>query len=177
MILVIAATEHELSARGDGLVCGIGPERAGRETARALAELRPSAVLHVGIAGARRDGGVPLLQAVIGTASVDCDGGRDALAPDPRLLAAARHTLPEAANLPIGTAAAVGGTSGVPVEAMEGHAVLTACAAAGVPAIEVRVVANEIEEPDRARWRFADGFAETVRITDLLVPALDQAIA
>ena len=177
MILVIAATEHELSAGGDGLVCGIGPELAGRETARALAERRPGAVLHVGIAGARRASGVPLLQAVIGAASVDCDGRGDELAPDVRLLAAARRALPGAALLPIGTAATIGGTTGVPVEAMEGHAVLAACSEAGVPALEVRVVSTEIEEADRARWRFAEGFAEVRRVTALLVPALEEALA
>ena len=42
---------------------------------------------------------------------------------------------------------------------MEGYGVLRACADAGVPALEVRVVSNEVEEPDRARWRFADAFA------------------
>ena len=41
----------------------------------------------------------------------------------------------------------------VRVEAMEGFAVLRACALAGVPAIEVRAISNEITEGDRARWR------------------------
>ena len=36
---------------------------------------------------------------------------------------------------------------------MEGFAVLRACALAGVPAIEVRAISNEISEADRARWR------------------------
>jgi futalosine hydrolase len=39
------------------------------------------------------------------------------------------------------------------VEAMEGFGVLRACALAGVPAIEVRAVSNELAEGDRARWR------------------------
>ena len=34
---------------------------------------------------------------------------------------------------------------------MEGYAVLRAAALAGVPAVEVRVLANAIGEPDRAR--------------------------
>src|SRR5919201_1114051 len=54
MILVVAATEPEL-AGADGaeqLVCGIGPVEAAAVTARALAERRPDALLHVGIAGA-----------------------------------------------------------------------------------------------------------------------------
>ncbi len=176
MILVVCATEHELADGVDGLVCGIGPALARRATARSLAELRPAAVLHVGIAGARRASGVPLLTTVIGAASVDCDAAAAAIVPDARVLRAAEQLLEHASVLSIGTAAAVGGTAGVPVEAMEGHAVLSECAAAGVPAIEVRVVSNEIEEPDRTRWRFADGFAEVRRITALLDPALEQAI-
>ena len=177
MILVVAATEHELADGLGGLVCGIGPERARHATARALAERRPAAVLHVGIAGARRASGVPLLATVIGERSIDCDAASAPLAPDARLLHAAVHVLPAASLLAIGTAAAVGGTHGVPVEAMEGHAVLSACAEAGVPALEVRVVSNEIEEAERARWLFADGFAEVRRVTALLVPVLEEALA
>jgi hypothetical protein len=64
--------------------------------------------------------------------------------------------LPGARVEPIGTSARVGGSSGCEVEAMEGYAVLRAAALAGVPAVEVRVLANAIGEPDRARWRFAD---------------------
>ena len=45
------------------------------------------------------------------------------------------------------------------VEAMEGFAVLSAAQRAGVPAVEVRAVSNEIDEPDRARWRFDDALA------------------
>ena len=42
---------------------------------------------------------------------------------------------------------------GLRVEAMEGFAVLRACALAGVPAIEVRAISNELSEGDRSRWR------------------------
>jgi nucleoside phosphorylase len=54
-VLVVAATERELVG-ADGaelLVCGVGPVEAAAATARALAEETPSAVLNVGIAGAR----------------------------------------------------------------------------------------------------------------------------
>jgi nucleoside phosphorylase len=47
----------------------------------------------------------------------------------------------------------VGGAADVRVEGMEGFAVLRACALAGVPAIEVRAISNEISEGDRSRWR------------------------
>jgi nucleoside phosphorylase len=48
---------------------------------------------------------------------------------------------------------------------MEGFAVLRAAELAGIPALEVRVVSNDIDEPDRARWRFDDALA-----------ALDEAL-
>jgi futalosine hydrolase len=161
-VLVIAATAREL-APVEGvrrLVCGIGPVEAASATARALAEERPDAVLHVGIAGAR---GLEPLTVVLGTEAVYCDAAGPlvpALAlPDAALLARLHAALPEAVLQPIGTSARVGGSHTVAVEAMEGFAVLRACELAGVPAVEARVVANEIDEPDRARWRFDDAFA------------------
>jgi futalosine hydrolase len=167
MILVVAATERELGgAKGAAvLACGIGPVEAAAATARALAVQRPDAVLQVGLAGAR---GIPPPELVIGSAAVYEDAADGPLVParalpDPRLVEAARRALPEAHVLPIGTSARVGGASGCQVEAMEGFAVLRAAEIAGVPAIEVRVVSNDIDEPDRARWRFDDalGVLET----------------
>jgi futalosine hydrolase len=73
--------------------------------------------------------------------------------------------------LPIGTSARVGGTSGCDVEAMEGFGVLRAAAGAGVPALEVRAIANEVEEADRSRWRFDDA----LRALAESVPALMRA--
>ena len=101
---------------------------------------------------------------MIGTESVYEDAEAGALVPeravpDPGLVAAARRALPDALALPIGTSARVGGTSGCQVEAMEGFAVLRAAQLAGVPAVEVRAISNEIEEPDRARWEFAGALA------------------
>jgi futalosine hydrolase len=42
---------------------------------------------------------------------------------------------------------------------MEGFAVLRTAELAGVAAVEVRAVSNEIDEPDRGRWRFDDALA------------------
>ena len=42
---------------------------------------------------------------------------------------------------------------------MEGFAVLRAAALAGVPAVEVRVVSNAVDEPDRARWQLDEALA------------------
>ena len=61
--------------------------------------------------------------------------------------------------LPIATSGRVGGATGFEVEAMEGFGVLRACALAGVPAVEVRAIANAPDEADRAAWRFEEAFA------------------
>jgi futalosine hydrolase len=61
--------------------------------------------------------------------------------------------------LPIATCARVGGGTECDVEAMEGFGVLRACALAGVPAVELRVISNDPAEPDRATWRFDEAFA------------------
>lgn len=174
MLLVVAATSRELAAvEGvETLECGIGPVEAAAATARALAERRPSALLHVGIAGAR---GLPVGTTVIGTEAVYCDIGAaipvvDRVAPDARLLTGLRAAFPDLPALPIGTSARVGGTvTELRIEAMEGFAVLRAAELAAVPAVEVRVVANEIDEPDRAKWRFDEALAKLAEILPGLV--------
>lgn len=161
-MLVVAATDREV-ARIDGadaLVCGIGPVEAAAATARALAEHRPDAVLHIGLAGARTLAPPAL---VLGSEAVYEDA-RGPLVParvepDAALLARLRAALPDAHVLPIGTSAHVGGTSACEVEAMEGFAVLRACALAGVPAVELRAVSNAIGEPDRSKWLFDEALA------------------
>ena len=177
MLLVIAATAQELAGAAGvrTLVCGIGPREAYTATEDAVSEGGASTVLHVGIAGARRGSGVPLLATVIGTQAVDCDGDSEPIAPAVSLRAAVQRALPDALAMPIGTSARVGGTTGVAVEAMEGFSVLAACLDEGVPALELRVISNEIEEPDRALWRFDDAFAELARVTALVVAELQRA--
>jgi futalosine hydrolase len=178
MILVVAATKRELAGAAGAatLACGIGPVEAAAASARALAGLRrPAALLHVGIAGGR---GIPVPQLVIGSEAVYEDALAGGLVPererpDPRLVDAAHRALPEARVLPIGTSARVGGTSSCDVEAMEGFAVLRAARLAGVPAIEVRAVSNEIDEPDRTRWRFDDALAALDAALPRLLSALD----
>ncbi|HEY6961821.1 MAG TPA: hypothetical protein VI408_08055 [Gaiellaceae bacterium] len=176
MILVVAATEEELDGAPDGVVCGVGPVEAAARTAAALAARQPDAVLNVGIAGARVFAEPSF---VIGSEAVYCD------ADDPRwfelrtpadraLVASARRALPDARVEPIGTSARVGGASGCDVEAMEGYAVLRAAALAGVPAVEVRVLANATGERDRAKWRFADARAALAAALPRLVGELDR---
>jgi nucleoside phosphorylase len=170
-LLLVAATERELVSL-DGietLCCGIGPVEAAARTARRLAADPPDTVLHVGIAGSRT---IELLTVVLGSIAVYEDFRAsipvvDHVEPDEALLARARAWLPDAPVLPIGTSATVGGTSRCEVEAMEGFGVLRACALAGVPAVELRVVANSPEEPDRAKWRIEDALG-------VLAAALDR---
>jgi len=175
VLLVVAATERELGAvaGAETLVCGIGPVEAAAATARALAERRPAALLHVGIAGAR---GLPVGTAVLGTEALYEDLAAaipvvDREQPDARLLAALREAVPELRALPIATSARVGSARGAAVEAMEGFGVLRAAALAGVAAVEVRVVSNEIGEPDRARWRFDEALAALAQLLPRLVAA------
>ncbi len=161
-MLVVAATERELaSVRGfDTFVCGIGPVEAAANTARELAERRPEAVLHVGIAGSRE---LAPLTVVLGSESVYSDLRAaipvvDRLEPDATLFDRVRAAIPDAVVATIGTSAAVGGARNE-VEAMEGFGVLRACALAGVPAVELRVISNSPEEPDRSKWQFEEAFA------------------
>ena len=161
-MLVVAATERELaSVRGfDTFVCGIGPVEAAANTARELAERRPEAVLHVGIAGSRE---LAPLTVVLGPESVYSDLRAaipvvDRLEPDATLFDRVHAAIPDAVVATIGTSAAVGGARNE-VEAMEGFGVLRACALAGVPAVELRVISNSPEEPDRSKWQFEEAFA------------------
>lgn len=157
-MLVVAATERELGGR-PGFVCGIGPVEAAASTARLLATRDVDAVLHVGIAGAR---GLPPLAVVLGAASTYSDLHAEIpvvrhVEPDRALFELVHAALPEAVVATIATSAAVGAGAGE-VEAMEGFGVLRACAIAGVPAVELRVISNAPDEPDRAKWRFEEAF-------------------
>jgi futalosine hydrolase len=159
-ILIVAATERELCGHA-GLVCGVGPVEAAIATARALAGSGVGAVLHVGIAGARRDSGLEPPQLVLGSAAIYEDllqttglSPREAR-PDEGLLRVASEALPEALLLSIGTSGRVGGGAECSVEAMEGFAVLRAATAAGVGAVELRAVSNRVEDA-RADWRIEE---------------------
>ncbi len=172
-VLLVAATEIELCGH-EGLVCGVGPVEAAAATARALALDSPAAVVHVGIAGGR---GLTPGSLVIGSESVYCDISAeipvvDRIQPDAQLLEAVRSALGAALVLPIGTSGAVSGatSSALRVEAMEGFGVLRACELAGVRAIELRAISNEISEADRGRWRIG-------RALEALADAIPSALA
>lgn len=180
----MAATTRELApAQGwRTLLCGVGPVDSAVSVARALAEWRPAAVVHVGIAGTRRASGVQPMELVIGTESRYTDlvvpehFAPRTVAPDAGVLAAVRAALPDARACGIGTSARVGGTTGCDVEAMEGFAVLRAAQVAGIPAIEVRVISNYVEETDRSLWRFDEAFAAITMATPRLVEAVARCV-
>jgi nucleoside phosphorylase len=184
-ILVVAATARELAAP-DGwltLACGVGPVEAAATTAAAIAEFRPDAILHVGIAGARRSARLKPATCVIGSEARFCDLEVPAewaprvVVPSMVLLSAATRVLPAAPQLPIGTSARVGGTADCIVEAMEGFGVLRAAQLAGIPAIEIRAISNDIEERDRARWHFDAAFSAITAVTPLLVAEVRRVLA
>ena len=182
-LLVVSATARERAEAGDWatLLCGVGPVEAAAATAAEIARQRPSLILHVGIAGARRAGALAPATLIIGTESRYCDLGvspewaPSVVVTPTALVAAAQRALPSAVARAIGTSGRVGGTTGCDVEAMEGFAVLRAAQLAGVPAIEVRAISNHIEEPDRARWHFEAAFAAITAATPLLVAELVRA--
>jgi futalosine hydrolase len=175
-VLVVAATARELecAAGARTMACGIGPVEAAIATSRALAESPAEALLLVGLAGAR---GIAAGTLVLGSEALYCDLHADVhvprrTLPDEPLLAAARAALPEARVEPIGTSAAVGGTTGCDVEAMEGFAVLRAAELAGVAAVELRAVSNEVDEPDRSRWELETGLAALKEAVPRLLASL-----
>jgi futalosine hydrolase len=176
VILLVAATEHELMPLPGTrqLACGLGPVDAALATRDALAAKPARALLHVGIAGVRRDAGIALLSVVLGSESIYSDHRLRSqpppvVLPDAALLQAAQRALPAALVRPIATSGLVGGGRDAEVEAMEGYGVLRAAQDAGVPALELRVVSNEVEEEDRARWMFAEAFAALHAVLPQLV--------
>ena len=177
-VLLVAATELELCEQ-KGLVCGVGPVEAAAATARRLRGEKPDAVLHVGVAGGRRliPGSL-----VLGTEAVYCDLSAeipvvDRVGADRALLVALQDAFPDAVSLPIATSAAVSTTDrshDFRVEAMEGFAVLRACALAGVPAVEVRAISNDLGEGDRARWQIHRGLEMLAEAMPRLLAALSE---
>lgn len=179
-LLIVAATEAELCGF-DGLVCGVGPVEAAASTARALAGREVGAVLHVGLAGARRGCGVEVGSLVVGSGAFYEDlAATRRLAPDtvhadPGLVAAAAAAL-DVEPVLIGTSGRVGGSAACRVEAMEGFAVLRACELAGVPAVEVRAVSNHVEDA-RGDWRMDDALGALARALPGLVASIAAVTA
>ncbi len=172
--LIVAATRMELCGQ-TGLVCGIGPVEAAAATARRLAGDGPAAILNIGIAGGR---GLEPGTLVLGRVAQYCDIAAEIptvslVAAAPELVAAAVAAFPGALLLPIGTSAEVGGAPrDAAVEGMEGFGVLRAAELAGIPAIEVRAISNEIGESDRSRWQIDQALAALSDAIPRLLAAL-----
>jgi len=179
-ILLVAATELELCGRA-GLVCGVGPVEAAAATAARLAAGGVDAVLHVGLAGARRDAGISIGALVVGAEAVYEDLvttrrlAPDVVLADEALVAAACGAL-AVDPVRIGTTGRVGGTDSCPVEAMEGFAVLRAAELARVPAVEVRAISNLVED-ERADWRMDDALAALAQALPDLVAVITAAVS
>lgn len=178
MILVVAATEFELSVvtGAETLCCGIGPAESGIRAAAALAARQPTAVLHVGIAGAAElEAGAVVIGSEAFYADIVDPESRmpkvERVFPAPALVEAARRALPVAHVLPITTCARVGGGGHCDVEAMEGFSVLRAAELAGVPAVEVRTISNRPGDSDRGVWRIEDALA---RLGEIVPPLLEE---
>lgn len=178
-ILLVAATELELCDH-PGIVCGVGPVEAAAATARAIALEQPDGVVNVGVAGARR---IAPGSIVVGSEAVYCDLSAEfpvvsRVEADAELLAEVERALPEAIALPIGTSAAVNGpcgsAPGIRAESMEGFGVLRACELAGVPAVELRAVSNQMGEGDRERWQIRRGLEALAHALPRLLAAFDE---
>ncbi len=177
-VLLVAATERELDGR-DGLVCGVGPVEAAAATARALA-LRSSG-RRAPRRRRRRPRSPPARTVVVGTEAIYADIAAGIPVPSSpsripgslRLPALLSPRRPPSRSRRARPSAADGLRSrALAVEAMEGFGVLRAAALAGVPALEVRAVSNEIGEADRSRWDIAGAVAALQAALPLLLAAL-----
>jgi futalosine hydrolase len=200
-ILVVCAVPQELATLRprDGVervAVGVGPVEAAEGTARALAARPYRAVVNAGIAGGFR-GRCTVGDVVVVTREdyVELgleDGGTFPLPDGMRLerIAAAHESLLRPfldGKIPVivgrgVTSATVTTTDAratllaqryrADVESMEGFAVLRAAANAGLPAIEIRGVANYVGDRATNGWDFAAGANAAVETTDALLDVL-----
>ena len=59
---------------------------------------------------------------------------------------------------------------------MEGFGVLRAAALAGVPAVELRAISNELGEPDRSRWDLPGGLQALAAVLPVVVAAIEREV-
>ncbi len=201
LILVVCALAAEL--RGleprdgvDVLAAGIGPVEAAAATARALALGAYAAVVNAGIGGAFRGRariGEALLVGEERLADLGLEGGGALTLPDGAELTGRAAADPEllarceGLSLPVGrgltvaqvtttdaTAERLLRTYDAHVESMEGFAVLRAAAIAGVPALELRGISNEVGDRAKSGWDFGAGSRAAVAALNAV---LDRLIA
>jgi len=178
-LLVVSAIPAELPPPGPALTllaAGVGPVEAASAVAAALARCDYGAVVSIGIAGSfdgtLPPGGIAIVEEEV-LAELGVEGEEEMTLPagvalvdrayaDPVLVEAARRALPEAVVGRGITVATVTGSDARAaqlrrrfdplVESMEGFAVLRAAQRAGVRAVEVRAISNQVGERDRAAW-------------------------
>jgi len=200
LILVVCALAAEL--RGleprdgvDVLAAGIGPVEAAAATARALALGAYAAVVNAGIAGAFRGRariGEALLVREERLSDLGLEGGGaltlpdgasliGSVAADPDLLARCDGLLPRGRGLTVAQVTTTDATAerllrkyDADVESMEGFAVLRAALLAGVPALEVRGISNEVGDRAHSGWDFGAGSRAAVAALNAV---LDRLIA
>lgn len=184
MILIVCALPQELRGFTEtgGLElfpCGVGPVEAAIRTARKLASAPYAAVINAGIGGAfpgRARVGDTVLVVRDTFADFGLEGGGALALPPGTLVAEAEAdrgllarlagttALPRGTGITVSAVTATAATGerlartyAADVESMEGFAVLRAASLAGVPALEVRGIANYVGERVSNGWDFAAG--------------------
>jgi futalosine hydrolase len=180
-------------------LCGFGPVAAAARTAQLLALLRPARAMLIGIAGAY-DTGTHAVGAAFEFGAVAIEGigvgeGRDLVAP-PALgfpqwpgspgagnavfdrleleCATSRELLLTTCAASADRAQAAQRRERFPdavAEDMEGFAVATACALAGVPLRIVRGISNEVGDRAPERWRIPSALAAAHRLALAMLEA------
>lgn len=170
-------------------LCGFGLAAAGALAATQIARLKPSCVVHVGLAGTYEESAAPLGGLVL-VRRIFCHGigvghGRAhrtvedigfVAAPghastadrleDPTNLAAIRGAACSVAAVAESVEAALAARRRFPdalIEDMESWSVALACAAAKTPLLVLRAVANVAGDRDKSRWKVAAALAAIER--------------
>jgi futalosine hydrolase len=200
MILLTCAVRKELAfwrARQDVdlVVTGVGPVEAACSIAHALTQQRYRLLVNAGLAGAF-DGAANVGDGVViahDTFELDLESGEPLTLPDSETVADRAYSDPKlvAALQKRGFAVLSGITvtrvtateetarrlaaHGSRAESMEGFAALRCAERVGIPAVELRGIANRVGARERSGWDFAAGTRGLERILDAFFDIIDAA--
>jgi futalosine hydrolase len=200
VILLACAVREELAfwkQRKDVelLVTGVGPVEAAYSIARAITRRSYRLLVNAGIAGAF-DGAAQVGDGIAvadDALELDLEDGSAIALPEGEVVADRAHSDPKlvAALRERGFAILAGITvtrvtaseetarrlaaKGAQAESMEGFAALRCAERAGIPAIELRGIANRVGSRDRSGWSFAAGTAGLKQVLDAFFDALDTS--
>ncbi|MBV8374196.1 MAG: hypothetical protein JO302_01695 [Candidatus Eremiobacteraeota bacterium] len=200
MILLTCAVRNELAfwkARKDVelLVTGVGPVEAACSISHALAQQRYRLLVNAGIGGAF-DGAAQIGDGVVvahDALELDLESGNPLELPnsetvvdraysDPKLVAAVQGLgFAVLAGITVTRVTASEETArrlaadGARTESMEGFAALRSAERAGIPAIELRGIANRVGARERSDWNFAAGTRGLERILEAFFDVVDSA--